>query len=249
MDEMTLIAGAVALAFFIGGTVKGAVGFGMPVVALPIIASFVDVRTGLALLCLPLIASNVWQAFNGGHFVQVAWRFRWMFVTLVLGCALGASMVVRLDQRGVFLSVGAVVIGYVLLTVIAPTFRITTPRERAAGLVTGLVSGVLGGFAALFGPPLIMYFSALDLSKDAFVASMGATMLLASVVVAVSYIAVGIVTPPLLGLSVAALLPLGAGLLFGEVIRRWVRPDVFRWVVLVALLLVGANLLRRGLIG
>lgn len=246
---MMIMASAVTVAFFIGGTVKGAVGFGMPVVALPMIASFVDVRTGLALLCLPLIASNVWQAFSGGHFVQIARRFRWLFAALILGCAIGASLVVRLDQRLVFLSVGAVVIGYVLLTVIAPSFRITTARERVAGLVTGLVSGVLGGFAALFGPPLVMYFAALHMPKDVFVASIGATMLLASVVVAVSYIAVGIVTLPLLGLSAVSLLPLGAGLLFGEVIRRRVKPDVFRRVVLVVLLLVGANLLRRGLTG
>ena len=249
MAEPAVIVGAVALAFFIGGMVKGAVGFGMPVVALPIIASFVDVRTGLALLCLPLIASNVWQAFSGGHFLGVARRFRWLFATLVVGCALGASVVVRLDQKLVFLAVGAAVLLYVLMTVAAPSFRISTPREHVTGIMTGLISGVLGGFAALFGPPLIMYFAALDLPKEVFVASIGTTMLLASVVVAASYVAVGIVTPSLLGLSAASLFPLGAGLLFGEVIRRWVRPEVFRRAILVALLLVGVNLLRRGLTG
>ena len=51
----------IILAVLAGGLVKGTIGFGMPMVALPIIAFAVPVTTAMILLCAPIFLTNFLQ--------------------------------------------------------------------------------------------------------------------------------------------------------------------------------------------
>ena len=51
----------IVLAVLAGGLVKGTIGFGMPMVALPIIAFAVPVTTAMILLCAPIFLTNFLQ--------------------------------------------------------------------------------------------------------------------------------------------------------------------------------------------
>ena len=63
-----------ALSLVAAGTVKGTIGVGMPVVALPLLSAFVEVRAAVALLSLPLVLSNIPQALeNGAAVARRAW--------------------------------------------------------------------------------------------------------------------------------------------------------------------------------
>lgn len=245
-DIPLVVVGWIALAFFVGATAKGALGFGMPSIAVPLIASLVDVKAALALMCMPIIASNLWQAFHGGYLLKTLSRFRWIFITVGGGCVFGAYLLASLDSGLIFAVVGTIIVIYVSANLMAPSFRIPAERERAVGLVVGSLAGVIGGMSTLFGPPLIMYFTALHLAKDHFIASLGGVLLFASFLTVISYLAMDILTQRLLLLSALCLLPMLAGLLFGQVIRNWINPALFRRGVLILLFFAGLNLIRRG---
>ena len=53
-----------ALALGGGGLVKGATGMGLPIVALPILATFLNVPHAVAVVCIVAIFTNAWQAWH-----------------------------------------------------------------------------------------------------------------------------------------------------------------------------------------
>ena len=64
-EQATIIA-AVVCSLIVAGLLKGVIGVGMPVVALPLLSLFIDIKSAAMLLSMPLIFSNVPQALEGG---------------------------------------------------------------------------------------------------------------------------------------------------------------------------------------
>jgi len=64
--EQASIIAAVACSLIVAGLLKGIIGVGMPVVALPLLLLFIDIKSAAMLLSMPLIFSNLPQALEGG---------------------------------------------------------------------------------------------------------------------------------------------------------------------------------------
>lgn len=62
-----VILGAILLA---GGTVHGLLGFGFPLLATPLMAMVVDVRTAMLILLIPTLTINIASIIQGG-----SWKF------------------------------------------------------------------------------------------------------------------------------------------------------------------------------
>ena len=70
----------IILAVLGGGLVKGTLGFGMPMVALPIIAFVLPATTAMMLLCAPILLTNFLQIkFKEG---VSSYRFLPMFLSM-----------------------------------------------------------------------------------------------------------------------------------------------------------------------
>ena len=108
-----LIAGC-ALGLFGGGLVKGAIGIGLPLVAAPALATLLGVKQAVAVLSLPVLIANIWQAWHGGHHAEVLRRFWPLIVALAVGVAASTQLLARLDADLLFLVLGAAVIAYPL---------------------------------------------------------------------------------------------------------------------------------------
>ena len=59
--ESTLL---IAIAFAVGGILKGATGAGAPIVAVPVLALIYNVQTAVALFIVPNIVTNLIQLFQ-----------------------------------------------------------------------------------------------------------------------------------------------------------------------------------------
>lgn len=245
--DVVITTAAIAAAFFLGGIAKGGIGFGVPLVSLPLLAIVIDVRTALALLTFPIVFSNGWQAWQGGAARAGRPRLRGLLIAMTLGCALGATAIVRLDERFFFLALGLIVLGFVVTSTVIPALRVPAGHQASVGAVAGFVAGVMGGLSTAFGPPVVMYLFALHLRHEVFVATIGTIYSYASLLLVASYVAVGILTWPLAGLSLACIPPLAAGMACGARLTRLASQATLRRVVLIFLLLIGLNMLRRGL--
>ena len=245
MDTATLALLVVVL--LLAGLVKGTIGFGLPLVAVSILTQFLPKEWALALMILPVAFSNLFLGFEGRLFGASLRRFWPVILAVGSGILLGAMTLASLPQEHFLLVVGLVVIAFAL----AEQFRLVLPvpaaHERLVGIAAGLFGGLLGGVSTAYGPPLIMYLSALRLSKVEFVAAIGAIWTFASLVLILAFHLSGILVGERLWWSLAACIPVGLGLWLGSRLRDRIPQEPFRRLIRLALLLLGANLVRRAL--
>ena len=99
----------------------------------------------------------------------------------------------------------------------------------------------------MYGPVLIPYLLALHLPKNQFVGSIGTLYLLGIVPLLFAFAGYGIMGPAEFGWSAAAAVPVFAGVLAGQWLRRHVDQERFRRAVLTLLFFTGASLVWRAL--
>ena len=83
--EQASIIAAVVCSLIVAGFLKGTIGVGMPVVALPLLSLFIDIKSGAMLLSMPLILSNLPQALEGGKTGRCLTRLMPVIVGMVPG--------------------------------------------------------------------------------------------------------------------------------------------------------------------
>jgi len=239
--------GYIAAAMLLAGLIKGLIGFGLPLVAVSLLSSLLDVSLSLALIILPIVFTNFWQGLTGGRAKAALHRFWGLLITLTLGIWAGSRVVAAVKPDAVLLILGCVVILYCLLELMA--FRIVVPPryERSSGLAAGLVGGLIGGLTTSYGPFLAAYMSALKMPKDDFVGSAGVIWFWASLSLLVAYGTADILTPARALLSAGCVPPALLGMHLGSLARRRLNEELFRRLLLIALIVAGLNLLRRGL--
>src|SRR5262249_21281785 len=153
-------AAAVLLAAF----VKGAISFGFPPLATPLLALVMDVKSAIAVLIVPNIVMDAAQLFRLGDFGGVARRMSVLLVFGAAGTVLGVWLLVLLPP-----SVTTLVLGVFALVFVATNLtrmQPVVPPGWAGWLAppVGVIAGVLGGVTNGPGLPLVMYFYALRLS-------------------------------------------------------------------------------------
>ena len=235
-------------ALMAGGTVKGIIGIAYPMVAVSLMSSLIEVPTAVVLVILPSVASNLWQSgVTRGSWALVG-RFWPVILPLGIGLWWSAGMMAEARPKNLFIALGILVMAFSVLSLYTPHLPVPRRAEHWAGAAAGVLSGLMGGFSTIIGPPIIMYLVALDLEKEVFIRSIGLIFLSGSFMLAVFYWAHGVLHPGNIVWSISACLPVVLGYGVGQWVRGYVNQDMFRKLLLGALILVGLNLLRRGLI-
>lgn len=243
------IALIIAAALFAGGFSKGATGIGLPPIATPIIAMVTDVPTAVGLMAVPIVFSNAWQAFSGGLFLASLRRFGRVLVAIPPGVVLGGAVLSLGDPDLLFLILGLIVSLFAALSLIRPGLHLPEGMESRLSLPIGFAAGVIGGLSSLFVPILASFLLSLRLKPDEFVAGLGLLFLSGGVTLTLVTAGFGLLGPEGWLVSLLAILPVLLGQAAGQAIRRHIDPATFRRIVLVLLLLIGLNLLRRALLG
>ena len=226
--------------FLLAGGVKGLIGIGLPTVALALLVHFVSLREGAALMVLPAVLTNIWQASSGGHGLALLKRFWLMLVMLCLATWIGVGLLVTSDERlmsGIF---GVVITLYAIVGLTRPVPRPLGRRSEVwLSPLIGIANGLLNGLTGSFAFPGILYLEALRLNRDAMIQAMGILFLVASTALAVALTGHKVMTTTLLVLSVSATLPALAGYYAGQYCRRKLPEALFRKVFLSGLLSLG----------
>ena len=240
----TLVVGLVA------GVVKGAVGFAMPTILISGLSLFLDPRVALAALIVPTFFTNGMQALRLGLGAarQTVRRF-WLFLAAGLVClALSAQLVALVDDRTLFLMIGIPVLLFAAASLFGCQPRLSPQNRLAEGLV-GAVSGFIGGLSGIWGPPTVMYLTAIGMEKRSHVQTQGVIYALGALALMGAHLASGILTFGRLPLGIALLVPAIGGMLIGQRIQDRIDQVQFRRLVLAVLLVAGANLVRKGVVG
>jgi hypothetical protein len=232
------------------GTVKGMVGFGVPLLLISGLSLFMAPDLALAGLILPALASNGMLAFNGG--MAAVWRgvkrFR-LFLLSGLAMLIAAAQLVRvLPADELLLLLGLAVTASAALLLLAPHF-VLSEGNRPAAAFSGALAGFAGGFSGAWGAPTVSYLTAIGTEKRDQMRLQGVIYGLGSVSLLLAHLETGVLRGETLPLSAVLVLPVVLGMRLGGVWHDRVDQAGFRRATLLLLLLAGLNLIRRGLAG
>lgn len=248
MLELTLYSIlACAGALLAGGWVKGMLGVGLPMVAIPLMASFIPLRDAIAIMYGPVLITNLYQAFQGGYFLTAIKRFWPMMLAVVLGTWFGSKALVSIDPRWLEGIVGASVAAFSLVNLTNPTFRVAERHALWISLIIGITGGFFGGLTLFIGPAVIMFLVSLHVPKEEFIGTIGLVYLLGLLPTGVFYVIEGTLRQDHLWPTLLACIPVIAGMAIGTLIRGHINEILFRKILLITLVVIGLNMIRRAL--
>ncbi len=245
MDQFILI--SVTLAFFFGGVVKGVVGVGLPLTSIALMTLVIDLRLAVPLLVIPIVVTNIIQALRGGRFKEILQRYWPMLITATIGVWAGAALLFRVDLSYLLCVLGIVISAYSLINLY--TIRLTVPKKFQSALspLVGLCSGLLAGTTGSIGVPVIIYYQALGMLKDVFVQAVGINFLFTGTIMGIAFALENGLNSETLPMSALAVIPAYLGMASGQWIRDKVSEEKFRTCLWILLLLIGFNLIRKGI--
>ena len=234
----------VCATFLFAGWVKGVVGLGLPTIALALLAATVGLSEAIALMLVPSMVTNVWQALAGGAFAPLFRRLWLLLAIACIGVWFGVWVLARGDAVLLTGLLGLMICGHAGISLATP--QIPAPGRwegvlsPAAGAIGGFVTGLTGSFI-----PGIIYLQALGLSRDHLVQALGISFTVLTVALAVAFTRQDLMTADLWLMSALAVAPAVLGMVLGQVVRRRLSEALFRRVFFSALLLLGAYLAGR----
>ncbi|MFM7345200.1 MAG: sulfite exporter TauE/SafE family protein [Tagaea sp.] len=244
-DLIPLLAAAGAL--LAGGIVKGVIGIGTPLVVLPVLVLFHDVKESVQLLALPLFLSNVLQAWQGHGTGEVFRRVAPVTAGLAAGIVVGVSLAGTLPDALLLVVAGIFVCLASIATALAPSFAIPREWEKWLGPLTGAAGGVLGGLTTLFGPALALYLTGLRLTQAVFVKAVSILYTAGSGTLFLAVLGLQAPAGATVLVSLACVPPLFLGMALGQRLRGLLPPATLRLLVLGVVFVGGTNMILRGI--
>lgn len=237
---------AVTCSLIVAGFLKGIIGVGMPVVALPLLSLFIDIKSAAMLLSMPLIFSNLPQALEGGKTGQCLAQLMPVLVGMIPGLFLGVRALLALDADVAKIVAGLVLIGVGGVTLLAPKLQLQSRSVLPVGIVFGFLGGILGGIAAMPGPLVFIFMLAKGLRGQAFTKEASLYLVISAGLLALLLTASSQFSWQDVSISIAAMVPVVLGMYAGQQMRDKIAPETFKKLVLIAVIAAGADLLRHG---
>jgi uncharacterized membrane protein YfcA len=243
--DFELIAAALGLIF--AGVVKGAVGFGLPMIATPVLTHFGGARTAVVAMSLVNLMSMLMVVgrARGVSLSAYLGLLAPLIIASVLGIIVGSQLLSVLNQAVLSGLVGTTAVLFALLSAARLQPKVPPERRALVGVIVGFGAGLLGGTTSVFATPIVIYFQTLDLPKRAFLVLLNLVLAIATAVQILSYASLGLYTPEVLRITALAAVCTGCGVLFGLRIQQRINERAFNLAVMSVIFVVGMGLIVR----
>ncbi|MCK5310533.1 MAG: sulfite exporter TauE/SafE family protein [Desulfobacteraceae bacterium] len=227
---------------FVGGLVQGLTGFGVVLVALPLMGFFIDIKTAIPLiLLLSLVINFTLISRMLKHFDYKKWIL--LFIFSLPGIPLGIIVLKYVNPRYLELLIGWVVI----FTSVFSMFNSASSKEPHkfwAGLA-GFISGFLGGSIGATGPPIVIYTSLQPWDKEQIKTTMVSYFILTGLGILIFYIFNNLITKQILISFGYCVMPLISGVACGIFIFNRINDTLYRRIINLLLVFLGIMLLIK----
>ena len=228
------------LAVFVGALVQGAIGFGLNLVAVPVIAIYQPAVLPAApiIFALPMTLGS---ALRERAHIDSAAVF-WTTIGRLPGVVLGAWIVSVLRPESLSLLIGGIVVAAVVMSV--ASLRVSIDRRSQS--IVGFLGGLMGTASSIGGPPMALLYQREPGPRVR--ATLGATFLVGT---ALSILALGTAgeVEAMHWRFAAAMVPaVLLGLLVSRFLHAWLDGGWLRPCVLAFSALAGAGVVLRGIL-
>ncbi len=226
-----------------GGVLKGATGAGAPVVAVPVMAAFFDVKLAVILMVMPNLVTNTTQLLRY-HAAHLPRRFSWKFAGAgAVGAIVGTFILASARNDVLSLMIAGSVVLYIALRLLRPDFRLDMDLAHRLVWPIGAFAGVLQGAAGISAPVSVSFLNAMRLERLSFIASISAFFGAMALVQLPMLVTLDLLSWHRVLISLAAVVPLLAFMPVGNWLARKLSAKAFDRVVLVFLSVLAVRLI------
>ena len=247
MDAATVLA-AIAGAFLLAGFVKGVIGLGLPTVSIGLLGLLMTPAQAAAILVVPSLVTNVWQAAVGGGLGALVRRLWPLLVGICVGTVLGVVFLPHDDNGRATLWLGLALAVYAVLGLVNVQFSVPWRAESWLGLLMGTATGAITVATGIFVMPGTPYIQSMEFDRDRLVRALGLSFTVSTLTLAAALAYTGHVQTSLAWPSIVALAAALVGMGLGQLTRGKIKAETFRLCFFVGLMLLGAHLALRGLL-
>ena len=224
---------------FFAYLIQSLLGFGSGLIAMPMLLMVISPELARPAFALLSMFSGPIFLYKYRHDWQ--WDDTWrLIIAASLGIPLGFYLASAVDEHIFMLVLGFLLIAYAIYGLVGKHLR-QLPRQ--VGFFFGFVAGFLHSAYNVGGPPLVLYCTSQEWQPGRFRGNLQLLFFFMGLVIIVSHFFQGHITLPVLqnlGLMIPSML---AALWLGFSLDKYIKPSVFRKVVLVFLIVLGLNLI------
>ena len=227
-----------------GAIAKGATGMGMPLIAVPFIASVLGLQHAVAVLVVPILFSNCWQLYKFGA-ARADARTRFlipMACASFVGVAVGVWFLTTAPERGLTVALGVLLLAYLAFRLARPSFVIGPDAAKRWAIPAGLGAGVLQGATSISAPAVVTFIHAMRLERLPHVFAVSAMFLALAVAQVPTMAIAGLLRPEWLLQGAFALIPIAIFMPVGQWLADRLSQKAFDRVILVFLGLMGLKM-------
>jgi uncharacterized membrane protein YfcA len=243
-DQTTIL---VAASLLLAAFVKGTSGMGFPMIATPMVALLLDIRTAITILIVPNLVMDIAQIFRGSFPKTIFLRFKWLLLLTIVGVFLGTKVLVLLPISILNLTLGVTILLFVVWSLFGVDFEISRETERKLSPIVGLAAGFLNGMTNAAGPAPAIYLYSLRLPKADFIRSIATIFIFTKLSQLVAVSTWNLFTPSTLRLSLEVTLLVLIGFYAGLKTQDRVNQQTFNRGLLALLFVIGIVLVVRSL--
>ena len=220
--------------------VQGAAGFGSALIAMPILSELIGLKIASPLFALVGQTAGVFLLLRYRQHLHVRGLWR-LFAASLCGIPISITLTQNLDQHVAMAILGIVIIAYSLYGLIGP--GVPELRDSRWDYVFGFANGLLHGAYNTGGPPLVIYGTAKRWLPAEFKTNLQTLFFINGLLVIGTYTLKGSYDAVVLHYYLVMFIPIIVGLMLGQLLDRWMAPEIFRRAVLVLLIVLGLTLI------
>lgn len=233
----------VAAVLLLAGFVHGALGLGFPLIATPLVALVLDIKTAIVLVAPVTLVMTVLSVAKGGGWREAVLRFWFLPLSMAIGSYTGTRLLIGADPTPFLLVLAILIFIYLGLDWVKPgTSRFVTRHRLEIGIGVGFLAGIFEATANVAVPPLIIFLMLLGLPPMAMVQTLNLCFSVGKTVQVGTWALYGNVGAALwltaAALAVPSVITLFAGMRVRERIdaptyRRWLRGALWLMAALL----------------
>ena len=246
MPDSNFILAVAGMAFVVAGFVKGVLGQGLPTVAIGLLSLIMSPGEAAALVVIPALLTNIWQAWFGPALMPLIRRlwptllasFVGTFVATSLGLGLLTPEAAALARK----ALGIALILYGLLGVSQVELQVSRRTESWLGPTMGAANGAVATATGVFMFPVIPYIQSLGLERDDLVQAQGISFTVSTLALTIVLLGSGTLNATNAAGSMVAMAVTFVGMFLGQYVRKFIQPEVFRFLFFTGMLVLGVHL-------
>ena len=230
----------VSLVVFLSVFTQSLTGFGSALVAMAFLPSMLGIQVATPLVALMglTIEISLLLRYHSAFRIQAAWR---LVAASVVGIPVGLLVLRKVDEKVVLAVLGGVLVAYSLYALL--NLRLPQMKHPAWAYGSGFLAGMLGGAYNTSGPPVVIYGDSQRWEPAEFKSNLQGFFFATSLFVIAGHVISRNLTSEVWHSYLWALPAILLGILAGIRLDSKLDPALFRRLVLVLLVIMGARML------